>query len=90
MARKIIQALGGSVRGKKIALLGLAFKPNTDDMRDAPSLAIVASLAGDGAQVHAYDPESMEQAQPLMLDANNHILENNKKMADLSSRAAIF
>jgi len=66
MARKVIHALGGSVRGKRVALLGLAFKPNTDDMRDAPSLAIVASLAGDGAQVHAYDPESMEQARPLM------------------------
>lgn len=66
MARKVITALGGSVRGKKIALLGLAFKPNTDDMRDAPSLAIVASLAGDGAKVHAYDPESMSQARPLM------------------------
>jgi len=66
MARKVIAALGGSVRGKRIALLGLAFKPNTDDMRDAPSLAIVASLAGDGAHVHAYDPESMEQARPLM------------------------
>ena len=72
MARKIIQALGGSVRGKRIALLGLAFKPNTDDMRDAPSLAIVASLAGDGAQVHAYDPESMEQARPLMPDVTFH------------------
>jgi UDPglucose 6-dehydrogenase len=66
MARKVVHALGGSVRGKRIALLGLAFKPNTDDMRDAPSLAIVASLAGDGATVHAYDPESMEQARPLM------------------------
>lgn len=66
MARKVISALGGSVRGKKIGLLGLAFKPNTDDMRDAPSLAIVASLAGDGAKVHAYDPESMGQAKPLM------------------------
>jgi len=66
MARKVISALGGSVRGKKIGLLGLAFKPNTDDMRDAPSLAIVASLAGDGAKVYAYDPESMEQARPLM------------------------
>ncbi len=66
MARKVISALGGSVRGKRIALLGLAFKPNTDDMRDAPSLAIVASLAGDGAKVYAYDPESMEQARPLM------------------------
>jgi len=66
MARKVIAALGGSVRGKKIGLLGLAFKPNTDDMRDAPSLAIVASLAGDGAKVYAYDPESMGQAKPLM------------------------
>jgi len=66
MARKVIAALGGSVRGKKIGLLGLAFKPNTDDMRDAPSLAIVASLAGDGARVYAYDPESMGQAKPLM------------------------
>ena len=72
MARKIIVALGGSVRGKKIALLGLAFKPNTDDMRDAPSLAIVASLAGDGASVHAYDPESMEQARPLMPEVVFH------------------
>jgi UDPglucose 6-dehydrogenase len=72
MARKIIVALGGSVRGKKIALLGLAFKPNTDDMRDAPSLAIVASLAGDGAEVHAYDPESIEQARPLMPEVTFH------------------
>ena len=72
MARKVINALGGSVRGKKIALLGLAFKPNTDDMRDAPSLAIVASLAGDGAQVHAYDPESMAQARPLMPEVTFH------------------
>ncbi|MGD9543331.1 MAG: UDP-glucose/GDP-mannose dehydrogenase family protein [Methylocystis sp.] len=72
MARKVIHALGGSVRGKKIALLGLAFKPNTDDMRDAPSLAIVASLAGDGAQVHAYDPESMTQARPLMPEVTFH------------------
>ncbi len=72
MARKVINVLGGSVRGKRIALLGLAFKPNTDDMRDAPSLAIVASLAGDGASVHAYDPESMEQARPLMPEVTFH------------------
>ena len=72
MARKIMQALGGSVRGKRIALLGLAFKPNTDDMRDAPSISIVASLIGDGASVHAYDPESMDQARPLMPDVSFH------------------
>jgi UDPglucose 6-dehydrogenase len=72
MARKIMQALGGSVRGKRIALLGLAFKPNTDDMRDAPSISIVASLIGDGATVHAHDPESMEQARPLMPEVSFH------------------
>lgn len=72
MARKVIIALDGSVRGKKIALLGLAFKPNTDDMRDAPSLAIVASLVGDGAKVHAYDPEAMGQARPLMPEVVFH------------------
>ena len=68
MARKVIQACGGSVRGKTIALLGLTFKPNTDDMRDAPSLAIVAGLQDAGAMVRAYDPEGMEQARALLPD----------------------
>ena len=68
MARKVIQACGGSVRGKRIALLGLTFKPNTDDMRDAPSLAIVAGLQDAGAEVCAYDPEGIEQARALMPD----------------------
>jgi UDPglucose 6-dehydrogenase len=72
MARKVISALDGVVRGKKIALLGLAFKPNTDDMRDAPAIAIVASLIGDGAKVHAYDPEATEQARPIMPDVVFH------------------
>ncbi|MDE2578658.1 MAG: UDP-glucose/GDP-mannose dehydrogenase family protein [Hyphomicrobiales bacterium] len=72
MARKIKAALDGAVRGKKIALAGLAFKPNTDDMRDAPSLAIVAALEDEGAQVHAHDPESMEQARPLMPNVRLH------------------
>ncbi len=66
MARKVIRACGGSVRGKTVALLGLTFKPNTDDMRDAPSLAIVAGLQDAGAAVRAYDPEGMEQARILM------------------------
>ena len=66
MARKIIAACGGSVRGKTIAILGLAFKPNTDDMRDAPALAIVVALQDAGASVRGYDPESMEQARPLL------------------------
>ena len=66
MAKKVIAACGGSVEGKKIALLGLAFKPNTDDMRDAPSIDIVEALEAAGASISAYDPESMDQARPIM------------------------
>ncbi|WP_324749120.1 UDP-glucose/GDP-mannose dehydrogenase family protein [Sphingomonas sp. LY54] len=66
MGRKVIQALGGDARGATVALLGLTFKPNTDDMRDAPSLAIVQALEDAGAAVRGYDPEGVEQARPLM------------------------
>lgn len=66
MARKVIAACGGSVRGKRIAVLGLAFKPNTDDMREAPSLAIIAALQDAGAEIVAYDPESMGPAKALL------------------------
>ncbi len=66
MAMRVIAACGGSVRGKTIAVLGLTFKPETDDMRDAPSLSIVSRLVGDGAVIQAYDPEGMEQAKPLL------------------------
>ena len=66
MAHKVIGACGGQIRGKKVALLGLTFKPNTDDMRDAPSLAIVSTLQEAGALVRAYDPEGMEQAKGLL------------------------
>ncbi len=66
MAMRVIAACGGSVRGKTIAVLGLTFKPETDDMRDAPSLSIVARLAGDGATIRAFDPEGMQQAKPLL------------------------
>jgi UDPglucose 6-dehydrogenase len=68
MGRKVIQALGGDARGKKVALLGLTFKPNTDDMRDAPALSIVRALQDGGAAVRGYDPEGMEQARALMPD----------------------
>jgi UDPglucose 6-dehydrogenase len=68
MGRKIITALGGDVRGMKIALLGLTFKPNTDDMRDAPSIAIVQTLIDAGAIVHAHDPEGMEEAAKILPD----------------------
>jgi UDPglucose 6-dehydrogenase len=66
MGRKVIQALSGKVRGRTVALLGLTFKPNTDDMRDAPSLSIVQALQDAGARVRGYDPEGIEQARPIM------------------------
>ncbi|MBL8589420.1 MAG: UDP-glucose/GDP-mannose dehydrogenase family protein [Methylobacteriaceae bacterium] len=68
MARKIVKACGGDVRGKTIALLGLAFKPNTDDMRDAPSIAIVTALQDQGARVRAHDPVAMEHAKQTLAD----------------------
>lgn len=66
MAGKIIKAMGGDVSGKTIGVLGLAFKQNTDDMRDAPSLDIVPALVEAGAKVKAYDPEAMEEAKHLL------------------------
>ncbi|MCC6920767.1 MAG: UDP-glucose/GDP-mannose dehydrogenase family protein [Alphaproteobacteria bacterium] len=66
MAARVIAACGGSVSGKTIGLLGLAFKPNTDDMRDAPSLDIVAGLQSAGATLRAFDPKSMENAARMM------------------------
>ncbi|KAB0269754.1 UDP-glucose dehydrogenase family protein [Microvirga brassicacearum] len=68
MGRKVIAACGGSVRGKTIAVLGLTFKPNTDDMRDAPSLDVITTLQDAGAIVRAYDPEGMTAAKALMPD----------------------
>jgi UDPglucose 6-dehydrogenase len=66
MGRKVINALGGEAHGKVVALLGLTFKANTDDMRDSPAIAIVRALQDAGAQVRAYDPEGMEQAAKLL------------------------
>jgi len=66
MARKIQSACGGSVAGKRIAVLGLTYKPKTDDMRDAPSLVIVPELQAAGAKIVAYDPEGARMARPLM------------------------
>ncbi len=70
MGRKVIEALGGAdaARGKKVAMLGLTFKPNTDDMRDSPAIAIALALADAGIEVAAYDPEGMELAAPMMPD----------------------
>ena len=66
MARKVIDVCGGNVRGRTIAVLGLTFKPNTDDMRDAPSIAVITALQDAGAKVRAYDPAGMKQAKSLL------------------------
>ena len=68
MARKVVQALGGSVRGKTIAVLGLTFKPNTDDTRDLPAIPLIMALHDLGATVRGYDPAGMEQAKPHLPD----------------------
>ncbi len=66
MASRVMHACGGSVRGKTVGVLGVAFKPNTDDMREAPSLAIVPALQDAGATVRAYDPAAMHEAESLL------------------------
>jgi UDPglucose 6-dehydrogenase len=66
MAGRIIKACDGKVEGKTVAILGVTFKPNTDDMRDAPSLEILPALLKAGAKVRAFDPEGMRQAAPLL------------------------
>jgi UDPglucose 6-dehydrogenase len=68
MARKVAAALGGSLRGKIIAVLGLTFKPDTDDMREAPSIALITALQDMGARVRAFDPAGMEQAKKILPD----------------------
>jgi UDPglucose 6-dehydrogenase len=68
MGRKVIDAVGGDVRDKTIAILGLAFKPNTDDMRESPAIAVVQTLQDAGARVHAFDPKSMDQARLVLND----------------------
>jgi UDPglucose 6-dehydrogenase len=68
MARKVAHALNGDIRGKTVAVLGLTFKPNTDDMREAPSIPLIAALHDLGAQVRAYDPVGMEAARDYLSD----------------------
>jgi UDPglucose 6-dehydrogenase len=66
MGRKVIAACGGDVRGKRIAVLGLTFKPNTDDMRDSPAIAVIRTLQDAGAEIAACDPEGVEQARAVL------------------------
>ena len=66
MAQKVVDACGGSLEGKTVAVLGLTFKPNTDDMRDSPSLDIIPALQAAGAHIRAFDPEGMDEARKLL------------------------
>ena len=66
MGRKVIHAMGGDVRGKTVAVLGLTFKPNTDDMRDSPAIAVIQALQDAGAAIRAFDPEGTEQAKLVL------------------------
>ena len=88
MADKVIAACGGSVQGKTIAILGLAFKPNTDDMRDAPSLAIVPALQAAGASLRVFDPEAMDEARAL-LDGVEWCKDAYDTMADADALAIL-
>jgi UDPglucose 6-dehydrogenase len=68
MARKVARAIGSDIRGKTVALLGLTFKPNTDDMRDSPAISIIQGLQDGGAKIRAFDPEGMEAAKACISD----------------------
>ncbi|MEE2525842.1 UDP-glucose/GDP-mannose dehydrogenase family protein [Hyphobacterium sp. HN65] len=68
MAKKVVKAMGGDVSGKTIAVLGLTFKPNTDDMREAPSLDIIPALQDAGAKIRAYDPAGIVEAEKMLKD----------------------
>jgi UDPglucose 6-dehydrogenase len=70
MARKVAAALGGNLRDKTVAVLGLTFKPNTDDMRDSPAIALITALHDMGADVRAYDPIGIEQAKAVLEDVD--------------------
>ncbi|WP_262692369.1 UDP-glucose dehydrogenase family protein [Kordiimonas aestuarii] len=72
MAAKVIKACGGDVTGKRLAVLGLTFKPNTDDMRESPSLDIIPALQDAGAVIHAYDPKGTEEAEKLLKNVTFH------------------
>jgi UDPglucose 6-dehydrogenase len=88
MATKIIEACGGNVKGKTIAILGLTFKPNTDDMRDSPSLAIVPALQAAGAKVKAFDPEGMHEAGQMLKDVQ--MCENTYQTLEGADAVAIL
>ena len=78
MARKVAAALGGNLRRKTVGVLGLTFKPNTDDMREAPSIPLITALQDLGATVKAYDPVGMGQGQAQA--ARRHVLRGRLRL----------
>ena len=72
MATKVVTAMNDDLKGKRIAVLGLTFKPNTDDMRESPSLDIIPILQAKGADIHAHDPKGMDEAKHLLTDVTFH------------------
>ncbi|CAA7620191.1 UDP-glucose 6-dehydrogenase [Candidatus Terasakiella magnetica] len=82
MAARVVTACGGSVKGKAVAVLGLTFKPNTDDMRDSPAIDIVRALVDAGAVVKAFDPEGMDEAKKLLPDAVQYCADAYATMPD--------
>lgn len=89
LAEKVIDTYGEDLSGRRFALWGLAFKPNTDDMREAPSLVTIAELTGRGATVHAFDPVAMEQARG-MLDDNPAVTMTGDMYAALEGADALL
>ena len=87
MVNKIRKALGGSEYGKKIAVFGLTFKPETDDIREAPSLTIIPALQEGGADIHAVDPQGIKEAQKVL---KNVTYENDSYSAAKSADAVII
>ncbi|MFQ6104146.1 MAG: UDP-glucose dehydrogenase family protein [Candidatus Glassbacteria bacterium] len=87
--KKIIRALGDDVNGKKIGVLGLSFKPNTDDMRDAPSIPIINSLIDHGAVIKAYDPVAMEESKKILNNSKMVYCNNSYEVAE-GSDALVF
>ncbi|MBR9804939.1 UDP-glucose/GDP-mannose dehydrogenase family protein [bacterium] len=82
MVKKIKHALGGDLSGKKIAVLGLTFKPETDDMRDAPALSILPPLLDKGASIYAHDPEGIEEAEKQLPEAINYVSDKFEAVKD--------
>lgn len=87
MGRKILKVLGDNPRGKRVSILGLTFKPETDDMRDSPSIDIIQVLLDAGVKVSAYDPEGMKEASKLM---PNVLMCRDSYLAAIDADAVVF